>query len=113
MDVTCYHPLALLNVLYYLEDIGIDGFIAGNDVSLDHLHHGVLQVHLALPAGHDPGVSVDLLQRQPLVWTDLDHAPQEVLTVWRDEVRDVEDAALHLEMTVVREIKRREWSDLL
>ena len=80
-------------------------------MSLDHLHHGVLQVHLALPAGHDPGVSVDLLQRQPLVWTDLDHPPQEVLTVWRDEVRDVEDAALHLEMTVVRDFKKRGLSE--
>ena len=60
----------------HLEDIGIDGVIAGYDVCLDHVHHGVLQVHLTLAASHHPGVSVDLLQGESLVRADLYHASQ-------------------------------------
>ena len=76
INTTYYTQMFQFEVSSYLEDIGIDGFIAGYDVSLDDVHHGVLQVQLPLAASHDPGVSVDLLQREPLVWTDLDHPPQ-------------------------------------
>ena len=60
----------------YLEDVGIDGVIAGYDVGLDDVHHGILQVHLTLAASHHPGVPVDLLQGEPLVRADLYHASQ-------------------------------------
>lgn len=33
---------------------------------------------------------------EPLAGVHFDHPPQEVLTVWGDEVRHVEDAQLHL-----------------
>ena len=76
INTTYYTQMFQFEVPSYLEDIGIDGFIAGYDVSLDHLHHGVLQVQLPLAASHHPGVPVDLLQGESLVGADLYHASQ-------------------------------------
>ena len=52
----------LVHSVLYLNNISIDGILAGDDVGLHHIHHGVLQVHLPLPPSNNPRVSVNLLK---------------------------------------------------
>ena len=44
------------------EDVVVDGLAVGDDVGLDHFHHGGLQLALALAAGAGPRVPVRLFQ---------------------------------------------------
>ena len=37
-----------------------------------------------------------VLYRESFLRRDLDHSPEQVLAVWRHEVRDVKHASLHL-----------------
>ena len=40
----------------YLNNICIDSLLAGDDVGLHHLHHGVLKVHLPFTSSNNPWV---------------------------------------------------------
>lgn len=44
------------------QDVVVDGLAGGDDVGLDDLHHGRLQLQLALDPGDRPGVVVHVLQ---------------------------------------------------
>lgn len=47
---------------FYQDHVLVYGVVPGDDVGLHHVHHGVLQLQLALAPGHNPGVAIHLLE---------------------------------------------------
>ena len=46
----------------YQDHVLVYGVVPGDDVGLHHVHHGVLQLQLALAPRYHPGVTIHLLE---------------------------------------------------
>lgn len=47
---------------FYQDHVLVYRVVPGDDVGLHHIHHRVLQLQLPLAPGHDPGVTIHLLE---------------------------------------------------